>query len=51
MTYYILFYYFFQSLNYLIVVQLQLSGFGWGGIEGWGENADNCIFDIFKGLE
>ena len=18
------------------------SGFGWGGVEGWGENADNC---------
>ena len=17
-------------------------GFGWGGVEGWGENADNC---------
>ena len=20
----------------------QGGGFGWGGVEGWGENADNC---------
>ena len=23
-------------------------GTGWGGVEGWGENADNCILIIFK---
>ena len=22
--------------------QNQGGGFGWGGVEGWGENADNC---------
>ena len=20
----------------------ETGGFGWGGVEGWGENADNC---------
>ena len=23
-------------------------GFGWGGVEGWGENADNCNDQLKK---
>ena len=23
-------------------------GFGWGGVEGWGENADNCNWVTIK---
>ena len=23
-------------------------GFGWGGVEGWGENADNCNWATVK---
>ena len=23
-------------------------GFGWGGVEGWGENADNCNLTTIK---
>ena len=23
-------------------------GFGWGGVEGWGENADNCNWITIK---
>ena len=39
--------YFMQTMQ-LIKMSLKSSiwgegdGFGWGGVEGWGENADNC---------
>ena len=26
-------------------------GFGWGGVEGWGENADNCNLITIKILK
>ena len=26
-------------------------GFGWGGVEGWGENADNCNWTTIKQLK
>ena len=26
-------------------------GFGWGGVEGWGENADNCNWMTIKILK
>ena len=26
-------------------------GFGWGGVEGWGENADNCNWITIKNLK
>ena len=26
----------------LTVTRGEGGGFGWGGVEGWGENADNC---------
>ena len=26
-------------------------GFGWGGVEGWGENADNCNRTTIKKRE
>ena len=31
-----------ESRGGLAVVEAEESGFGWGGVERWGENADNC---------
>ena len=30
------------------VIQDNVSEFGWGGVEGWGENADSCNWITIK---